>query len=139
MEPKRNQNGTNLEPEFNINKDNTPPLPPSPAKPAVENVENSPKLLPCPFCGSAASVVCLDGLPHDQYYIACENDECPVCSETFGYDTEAEAAEAWNIRAERTCRNVSDIGFGFKCSACGDWEDIEHNPYCPGCGAKVVE
>ena len=40
---------------------------------------------------------------------------------------------------ERTCRNVSDAGFGFKCSECGDWEDIEHNPYCPNCGAKVVE
>ena len=40
---------------------------------------------------------------------------------------------------ERTCRNVSETDYGFKCSFCGDWEDIDHPRYCAHCGAKVVE
>lgn len=71
------------------------------------------------------------------------------------YPTEAEAIDAWNTRAERTCRNVSDPPSGFYCSVChwGDWCEPSHlltgskytgrvsgGPnYCPNCGAKVVD
>lgn len=68
---------------------------------------------------------------------------CPMC------------VEAWNRRAELTCRNVeeeteesgfNELGF-FKCSACGeytklDWSwhgDVDELRHCARCGAKVVE
>ena len=119
------------------------------------------ELKPCPFCGVKPNITCVDGLPHNQYYIACENDECPVCSETCWYDSETEAVKAWNTRAEpitlmspittvsegepqtyvplRTCENVSEVAYGFRCSICGDWEDIDYPKYCAHCGAKVVK
>lgn len=110
----------------------------------------SENLLPCPFCGGKAKVrnASLGA------YVLCTKCLCSTAGET----NPAKAITAWNKRAElfgnldcyecmngypmvrlRTCTNVSDAGFGFKCSECGDWEDIEHNPYCPHCGAKVVE
>lgn len=46
-----------------------------------------------------------------------------------------EAIEAWNTRAERTCKNR---GGHMGCSECG-WYLNENARYCDGCGAKVVD
>ena len=70
-------------------------------------------------------------------------------------ESEEAAAEAWNTRAERTCRKLPSSGekectvthvstglsmnFGYwKCSECG-CECFEGARYCMGCGARVVE
>ena len=103
------------------------------------------KLLPCPFCGGKAHIW------NSGYFY---NGKCYKCGCTLsgnGYVTEAEAIEAWNTRAERTCC-MTDRG---ECSECGAyivraWTEVHdfngdmkridlrsHN-YCPNCGAKVV-
>ena len=103
------------------------------------------KLLPCPFCGGEAQVARTAA----GYWAAyCEE---PMCGRVGNFKTEAEAIEAWNTRAERTCR-MTDRG---ECSECGAyivraWTEVHdfngdmkridlrsHN-YCPNCGAKVV-
>lgn len=113
----------------------------------------SEKLKPCPFCGEEPSHP-LRGLIH------CEGESCPI-SPYVDVDDDVQAIKAWNTRAEpitimspittvsegepqtyvplRACRNVSEADYGFKCSLCGDWEDIDHPRYCAHCGAKVVE
>lgn len=80
---------------------------------------------------------------------------------TVFHDTLSEAIIEWNTRNKpitimspittvsvgepqtyvllRTCKNVSEVDYGFKCSICGDWEDIDHPKYCAHCGAKVVK
>lgn len=40
---------------------------------------------------------------------------------------------------ERTCRNLADSDWEFKCSECGFWYDDTEFRYCPDCGAKVVK
>lgn len=103
------------------------------------------KLLPCPFCGGEAQVARTAA----GYWAAyCEE---PMCGSVGNFKTEAEAIDAWNTRAERTCR-MTDRG---ECSECGAyivraWTEVHdfngdmkridlrsHN-YCPNCGAKVV-
>lgn len=83
------------------------------------------KLKPCPFCGGKVSLVLCDdeGNLHDEAYREHpysglgfmlhhaheENPECPIASyecdggilgRVYIYDTEEQAAEAWNRRAE---------------------------------------
>jgi len=113
----------------------------------------SEKLKPCPFCGGEAIADCGFNYDYDggNRYYAYSADVTCSCGCTLhvenSWPKEYVAGEnmldfaiaVWNTREERTCHNVSDAGFGFKCSECGDWEDMEHNPYCPHCGAKVVE
>lgn len=107
------------------------------------------ELKPCPFCGST-NVHMSDGEKDWMQYVYCED-----CN-AIGPDgnTMISYAEAWNQRAERTCKNT-DNKDGFTCSACGCviLEDdlsclsgqgrlrfLLHYPhYCPNCGAKVVE
>lgn len=103
------------------------------------------KLLPCPFCGGEAQVARTAA----GYWAAyCEE---PMCGRVGNFKTEAEAIEAWNTRAERTCR-MTDRG---ECSECGAyivraWTEVHdfngdmkridlrsHN-YCPNCGARVT-
>lgn len=63
-------------------------------------------------------------------------------------DSEAEAVEAWNIRAEKMCRMVRKPTIDpytdrAVCSGCGKSVLVsvgERMPnYCPNCGAKMVE
>ena len=79
----------------------------------------------------------------------CDGPEWTLCStiydavltyfgEVGGWE---EAAADWNRRAERTCRNLSSIGWKFTCSEChSSIRPGESNMpnYCPNCGAKVV-
>ena len=60
------------------------------------------ELRECPFCGGAAKqgefqgrwvVYCINGLTDDP-------SKCPIAAETHSYPTEAEAARAWNTRAD---------------------------------------
>lgn len=117
------------------------------------------ELLPCPFCGSEAEVICNDiGV-----FIGCFHEDCPIgpATSTYadGYSTEAEAIKAWNTRyhsafeetvikalkeikdyRERTCQNVDDHKtVWFICSVCGYPQKLSHTrSYCPNCGAKVI-
>lgn len=64
------------------------------------------ELKPCPFCGKEVAVV---DLGHKLYRPSCNHPYCVFCADCdllFGYDvdyggtfdTEQEAAEAWNVR-----------------------------------------
>ena len=104
------------------------------------------ELLPCPFCGGEAEMRQLisfdetdgrDGL----YSVGCYTDKCIGEYANNFYFYEAEAVEAWNTRAERTCYNTQH-DFDFMCSNCGKMLDngrVIGVNYCPNCGAKVVE
>ena len=101
------------------------------------------ELLPCPFCGGEAHVV--DHHNDDgSVSVGCANDTCLGFSGLgWLYGTEAEAIEAWNTRAERTCYPSENLyGFLMCCSECGrSLKDVGGTlfRYCPSCGAKVVE
>ena len=121
------------------------------------------ELKPCPFCGGEAEVVESDyGMYLTGYAVYCH--KCCLKMGVTGrlgeayewtpvFNTEAEAIDVWNARAERTCKFVSIEGTGYTpvCSACGyklgiydcDWfEDGTYGyggNYCPCCGAKVVD
>lgn len=110
------------------------------------------ELKPCPFCGGEANLV---EDPHNWVWsIGCSNDKCLGFSGLgWTYTSEREAAEAWNTRAERTCRAIphdnlnesEGMGDAWEvCSECGALlaviTDNQTTPnYCPNCGAKVVE
>lgn len=101
-------------------------------------------LLPCPFCGGGAETH-ETTFPHHYWYVLCDGE----CFDHFcERPTEAEAIEAWNTRAERTCHVEDttctcndDVWTTAKCSKCGaDYTiDFEYLNYCPSCGAKVVK
>lgn len=98
-------------------------------------------LKPCPFCGGEAQTL-RNG---SWWFVACKS---PFCCDMGMFDTEAEAIEAWNTRAELTCEfewSLADNGWAdHTCRRCGYTvnTDIHLSPgynYCPNCGAKVVE
>lgn len=97
---------------------------------------NKPDLLSCPFCRGKAEILRMR--QQNIFFAWC--DECEARGDY--YDTEEDAAEAWNRRAERTC-HVIDHGAVGACSACGAecFGSPEGNKgtYCPNCEAKVVE
>lgn len=113
-------------------------------------------LKPCPYCGGEAVVDRVgyrysDTGVHamDAFHVSCRS----CGTRTAEYRSEGGAVEAWNRRAERTCRIVSYIdknpasygGRVHRCSACGKalpkalfrngWTVLG---YCPRCGARVV-
>lgn len=100
----------------------------------------SDKSLPCPFCGAPAKFT---HISKKRVFAGCTNRKCPVGVHTANYATDAEAAEAWNSRAERTCHR-KDAGWRYTkrryvCSVCGYGLGDGRWSYCPKCGAKVVE
>lgn len=105
------------------------------------------ELKPCPFCGAAPATNCFgsEGVFPEMACVICINEECASRPEVWGESEEA-AAEAWNTRAERTCKAEWHAnGWGAytrHCGECGadldcDTRNTQH--YCPNCGAKVVE
>ena len=98
------------------------------------------ELLPCPFCGGEANT--WDGVY--MWYVVCK--ECGAAGSPCL--TEAEAIEAWNSRAERTCHVVKNSRkyvlsdgcelFDDGCSICNGYVGDDDN-YCSNCGAKVVD
>jgi hypothetical protein len=54
----------------------------------------TPTLLPCPFCGTEAQMNRTWGYWH----VMCRSDVCVVQRMSNGFDTETEAAAAWNTR-----------------------------------------
>lgn len=60
------------------------------------------KLKPCPFCGADGRMRYRSGT--DDYIAECSNDMCPASFMIgWSYDTEEEAAEAWNRRTREEC------------------------------------
>ena len=53
------------------------------------------KLKTCPFCGSEAFISYNTAFGFIPW---CTNENCMLNENTYGYDTEQEAAEAWNER-----------------------------------------
>ena len=98
------------------------------------------ELLTCPFCGSNfCETKYLGGQWQEpNAFESGWRGECSDCGAlTRAFPTEAEAIEAWNTRAERTCEYVGDEISG-GCSECRGWLDPAC-AYCPSCGAKVME
>ncbi len=89
------------------------------------------ELLPCPHCGSDdIAPITFKGCNGDVW------DEFIACG---GCGATAETVEAWNSRAERTCRDTGENEWHFVCSACGyEQNGYECWNYCPNCGAKVM-
>lgn len=105
-------------------------------------------LKPCPFCGGEAIILKADQYHQfpNTHYISCRD-----CTAGIGpLDTEAEAIEAWNRRAddhfrgatkmiEQTAKvvcNETTMGLSFCCGNCGKPVHSE-GKYCHHCGAKL--
>lgn len=118
------------------------------------------KLKQCPFCGSEAYVRNSAG----GWYVRCSNKKnemprvdkdklnypfYPECflahTKSYGYSTKEQAIEAWNTRAELTCKMIwrysDNGGSAYTCTNCG--RDVypfsREFEYCPFCTAKVVD
>lgn len=105
------------------------------------------ELLPCPFCGGEARIIAKPYEP--KVCVGCDDDTCLGFSGLgWLYDSEKEATEAWNRRAERTCRMEYNEQWShdeyyptecYNCSECGHMTYDGVPTFCPNCGAKVVD
>lgn len=101
------------------------------------------ELRECPHCGATRGLYTLDeygGLCVDDDLIAqifCDN--CKSAFENENANNGKELIEAWNTRAERTCRWKHIEGTWFM-SECGErYDRVIPDNYCPNCGARVTE
>lgn len=104
------------------------------------------ELLPCPFCGGENIETSYKDTFSGDFRRGVYCADC--CGGIYPYyGTEAEAVEAWNTRAERTCEivrvgNTRDVR---KCSACNKLMHFDHPldrdclNYCPNCGCMVID
>lgn len=90
------------------------------------------ELKPCPFCGGEPEVIGWKWEDMTEHRVRCLTVNCPVNPRTPIYDTEAEAIDAWNTRAERTCQDMDGW-----CSECAKYLMNSGYAYCPHCGARV--
>lgn len=127
------------------------------------------ELKPCPFCGGEAETCSyyFEEKNMTLWQVRCKErpydveHPCYTADSFISFATEAEAIEAWNTRAERTCRILQAYGdesaeldylmdeiagtpedtVACICQSC-DHEfryDRRLRPkFCPNCGAKVV-
>ena len=107
------------------------------------------ELKPCPFCGGKARI---GHSPNcNDFWIICRECATYYPKDMSRKYTESEEIEAWNTRHEKTFRmdmSTYEQGGIVKCDACGKRIPTKHRntytveakyPYCPWCGAKVVE
>lgn len=121
----------------------------------------SDELKPCPFCVGEARIIAKPYEP--KVCVGCDDDTCLGFSGLgWLYDSEKEATEAWNRRAERTCRveverrklSQTQTAVVKTCSGCGFEFGVEKENtfpfevtlnvvvppnYCPHCGARVIK
>lgn len=98
------------------------------------------ELKPCPFCGATEPTVHLIDAPESA--VVCDYKMGGCGADAGLFNTNGRAIEAWNTRAERTCRikEDADTGCFLTCSECGAIQPEEWTVYyCWSCGAKVVE
>lgn len=88
------------------------------------------ELKPCPFCGEPPKINEYHGSAIPEYSVDCMNDNCPAYAGSSLKETKEETIEAWNTRAERTCKvepfyfakpkTIEDIqaGLFLRCSEC---------------------
>lgn len=106
------------------------------------------ELLLCPFCGGKQTYRKHDGavwLTTTNHKRGCIMREA---LSFVAFDTEAEAIEAWNTRAERTCEQ-EERGWSTEGDHARVWLTCGHDcmvptvqdlpNYCPNCGARVVD
>ena len=108
------------------------------------------KLKPCPFCGEEGRIIIKTEGTFSDFGLYRSMVRCAECGvivdryEKTPYAAEDRAIEAWNTRAERTCRMVKPDWGGPKCrdkvcSECGVLFQTWGEKYCSHCGAKVVK
>lgn len=107
-------------------------------------------ILSCPFCGGDNLFVDTE-LDYEMRYVTCLDCDAfgPMAFKLPNLSEPLDGPiDAWNTRAERTCKNsyVGGCTVEFKCSACGEhcFYPKKGNGkyvtprYCPNCGARVV-
>lgn len=111
-------------------------------------------LLPCPHCGGEAKFK--EYKPTVSGVAICTGcgARSPICRGDHTGGWKKHAAEAWNRRAERTCRDTDHDTESITCSECGEitretlfWVDVDggetvkgHRPrFCSNCGARLVD
>lgn len=108
---------------------------------------------PCPLCGPESFVVPLTRKPFSPdaplwtAVVKCEDCGISLSRTDVTMELALEACiEAWNTRAERTCKmELNQLAGMYQCSECGEysvtaaWQKKQgHLNWCAKCGAKVV-
>lgn len=98
--------------------------------------ERMSELKPCPFCGGEAE---LTGFDAPEFWVWCPNCK----ASTDAHTCKGGAIDAWNTRAERTCKREKhgtkmDGSPKLRCSLCGYGIGDKRWNYCPNCGARVT-